>query len=299
MKSVTVVMSAYNGEKYIERQLDTIFAQDGVDVKCYVRDDGSKDNTVKILQEYKSKKQPARLSFSAEPNVGWQKSFLLALKDAPSADYYAFSDQDDIWFPDKLTKCIEELKKHDNNKVLMVHHNRQRVDSCLNPLPDTSIRVPRPLNRQNATLMGVQGCTAVFNEQAKKLFTKRLPKVNIPHDQWICILSYYFGEIYWLPEPLMYHIQYGSNTSSAGNAIGGQMARLKSFFAGGPIYENPADDVLIGYGDMIDDKSFLIRLRDYKINIRYRLQLFFSPQFRRISIPGTVMLKIAILTGKI
>ena len=83
MRKVIVVMSAYNGSKYIEAQLDSIFRQKGVDVTCYVRDDGSKDETLEVLCKYQKSLVEGKLIISEGENVGWERSFLLALKVAP------------------------------------------------------------------------------------------------------------------------------------------------------------------------------------------------------------------------
>lgn len=299
MKSVTVVISTYNGEKYIERQLDSIFSQEGVDVQVYVRDDGSKDGTVEVLRQYQKRTPFLKLTFSAEENVGWERSFLLALRDSPLADYYAFSDQDDIWFPNKLICCIEELEKHNNRKALMVHHDRKRVDENLNPLPDTSLKIDRPLNLKSAVVTNAQGCSMVFNKSAKELIIRRIPKTKIAHDIWTNVICYYFGEIYAIRVPLFYHIQYGSNASTSGDVSKGRRDRLKQFFKGGNIYENIASDLLEGYSDLITNKAFLIRLRDYKRNPYYKIRLLLDKDFVRPSLFGTVMLKTAILFNKI
>lgn len=301
MVKVTVVMSTYNGGKYLERQLDSIFAQVEVDVQVYVRDDGSTDNTLDVIERYQKEKQPERLTFSFEENCGWQRSFLKALVSAPEAEYYAFSDQDDIWFPEKLYRCVEELEKHDSIKPLMIHHDRKRVDANLNPLPDTSIKLDRPLNYQHAVIAEMQGCAMVFNEAAKKLVCRYTPKVKVPHDQWVNTLCYYFGEIYSINKPLFYHIQYGSNTSTAGNARGGQLSRLKLLLSGKTVYVNVAEDLLKGYDDLlsIKQRKFLTRLCNYKHNIYYRIRLLFSPNFRRVSFLGTIGLKTAVLTNRI
>lgn len=299
--NVTVVMSTYNGGRYLVRQLDSIFAQIEVDVKVFVRDDGSTDNTCEVLDRYQKDKQPERLTFSYEKNCGWQRSFLKALASAPEADYYAFSDQDDIWFPEKLKRCVEELEKHDNSKPLMVHHDRKRVDKDFNPLSDTSIKLDRPLNYQHAVIAEMQGCAMVFNKAAKDLVCRYMPKVKVPHDQWVNTLCYYFGKIYSINEPLFYHIQYGSNASTTGNARGGQLSRLKLLLSGKAVYVNVAEDLLKGYDDLLSEKQrrFLLRLYNYKQNLYYRLRLILSPNFRRVSSFGTIMLKVAVLLGKI
>ena len=102
MKTVIVVISAYNGAKHIERQLDSIFEQVGVDVQVLVRDDCSKDNTVEVVQEYAQNHPQNKIEIIKGENVGFAKSFWLGLSMCRDADYYAFADQDDVWKEEKI-----------------------------------------------------------------------------------------------------------------------------------------------------------------------------------------------------
>lgn len=102
-KSVQVVMSTYNGEKYLKEQIDSILSQEGVDVRLYIRDDGSSDRTTDILASYQEHKN---VKIEKGNNLGFAKSFLTALDECDEADYYAFSDQDDVWEKDKLSTAI-------------------------------------------------------------------------------------------------------------------------------------------------------------------------------------------------
>ena len=104
MKSVLVIISTSNGEKNIERQLDSIFAQVGVDIRVLIRDDKSSDNTVEIVSEYARIHPTYRLDIMQGENVGFAKSFWLGLSLSGDADYYAFADQDDVWKPNKLIR---------------------------------------------------------------------------------------------------------------------------------------------------------------------------------------------------
>ena len=193
MKKITVVMSAYNGSKYIEAQLDSIFQQVGVKVQCYVRDDGSTDDTLQVLKKYAS--TSGELIICEGENVGWERSFLLALKDAPQADYYAFADQDDIWFEDKLISGIKMLEKEGSkNKPCMYHCNKISVTEDLKPLAHQVRRTPRPLNRQNALIQEyAQGCGIILNEQARKLVLHHVPHAKLAHDFWCGLVCYLFG----------------------------------------------------------------------------------------------------------
>ena len=301
MKKITVVMSAYNGSKYVEAQLDSIFQQVGVKVLCYVRDDGSTDDTLQVLKKYAS--TSGDLIICEGENVGWERSFLLALKDAPQADYYAFADQDDIWFEDKLISGIKMLEKEGSkNKPCMYHCNKISVTEDLKPLAHQVRRTPRPLNRQNALIQEyAQGCSIIMNENARQLVTKYIPREKIAHDYWCGLLCYLFGEVIYDNKPHFYHISHGNNASGEGHIIGSWKGRLKKFFAGETVYYTPFSDLEKGYADMLSktDKKFILKLKYYKKSLKAKLVLFFSPKFVRDSILGTCSLKMAILLNKL
>lgn len=297
MKKVVVVMSAYNGAQFIEKQIRSIFAQKDVDVNCLIRDDGSKDDTLDKLEELKNDFK--KIDIIRGENVGWEKSFLLALKAADDAEYYAFSDQDDIWFENKLIKEIKELEKHDNEKPLMVHCNRISCDEKLVPIKPAP-KLARPLNRKNALVQEyAQGCTIVLNKKAKELVTRSMPKCKIPHDMWTGMICYLFGEVYYLSDPLFYHINHENNASGAGHIYKSRLGRLKKIIKGGS-YPNAARDILDIYGDLIskEDEVFLKRAAGACKNISDRVNLLFDFDFRRKFLIGTLSLKYVVLRGR-
>ena len=303
MKRVMVVMSAYNGSKYITQQLDSIFRQKDVDVTCYVRNDGSTDNTLEVLNNLTPPLSATHLIIDDGDNVGWEKSFLLALRAAPEADYYAFADQDDIWFDDKLISAVRLLEKNAKDGVpMMVHCNKLSVGEDLKPFAHQVRRTPRPLNRQNAMVQEyAQGCAIVMNEAARQLVTEHIPKSKIAHDFWCGLLCYLFGEVLYDNTPRFYHISHGSNASGEGHTLSSWKNRLKLFFKHGNIYYAPYEDLMEGYGDRLtaDDKQFLKKIKTYRRDIGAKFSLLFSPRFIRDSILGTLSLKAAILFNKL
>ena len=99
-KKVLVLLSAYNGQTYLNEQIDSILNQKtSHQVDLLVRDDGSTDGTIAILEEYE-RKQPLRVRVCYEQNIGYLDSFFELIKKAEGYDYYALSDQDDVWLDD-------------------------------------------------------------------------------------------------------------------------------------------------------------------------------------------------------
>lgn len=301
MCKITIVMSTYNGSKYVEKQIDSILSQKGVEVQLYVRDDGSKDSTVSILKSYASHHN--NIMVSVGENVGWQKSFMKALKDAPTSDYYAFADQDDIWFEDKLSKGIEMMKNSCLKEYpLMYHCNKLSVDENLKPFVHQVRRTPRPLNRRNAMIQEyAQGCSIILNNKAKELVTKYIPQTKLPHDFWCGLICYLFGKVIYDNHPRFYHITHGSNASGEGHMLKGWINRFKMLLGNGQVYYSPYKDLEVGYNSMLtqDDKSFIKKVVNYKNNIFDKLSLLFSRKFVRDSILGTISLKATILVNKL
>ena len=120
-------MSTYNGELYIKQQLDSIFAQNEVEVSVFARDDNSSDETTNILREY-SEQQP--LKFYSGNNLGPGLSFIDLIHHCEEYEYYAFADQDDVWESNKLVCAIDALKGY-KEKVAFYNSNVAVVDEEL------------------------------------------------------------------------------------------------------------------------------------------------------------------------
>ncbi|WP_061307704.1 glycosyltransferase [Clostridium botulinum] len=299
MKHVEVIMSSYNGQKYIERQLDTIFNQKDVFVTCTVRDDGSVDNTLEILKKYQKKN--TRLKYIKGKNMGWERSFLEALRLSRKADYYAFADQDDEWFTNKLWISVSMLMKEKNqNQPLLFHCNKISTDSKLKPLKQQAKKISKPINKKNALVQEyVQGCSAVINDVAKEMICNYIPKNIMPHDYWIGLLCYYFGKTIYYSEPLFYHINHENNASQDGHLLLSRINRFKQILKRNG-YPNPVEDLLKGYSKFlsVEDIEFLKNIMNYKQNFRVRVTLLFDKEFCRISELGTAGIKWCILFGE-
>ncbi|MCI9078190.1 MAG: glycosyltransferase family 2 protein [Lachnospiraceae bacterium] len=236
MDKLQVLMSSYNGRKYIKEQLDSIMAQDcqesGIaDLFLLVRDDGSTDGTQKILEQY-SKKYPDRIRWFQGSNKGVIQSFFALMANAGKADYYALADQDDYWMPSKMSAGIKKLKQmeeHSNSvkitgtgSIPLLYCCRPLLaDELLNPV---SIHVDNPEMKPgfgNALIENiVTGCTTVFNDTLRRMVSGHIPEYATMHDRWMYLTATCFGEIYYDETPYIYYRQHG------GNAVGKNTGRL-------------------------------------------------------------------------
>ena len=190
-------MSTYNGERYIREQIDSVLAQREVDVSLLIRDDGSCDDTVKIINDYIRKHRNIYLEEGV--NCKSAKSFMELLRIAYSSyttyDYYAFCDQDDIWKPEKLIEAVKVLYNKASSKPMLYIGSYQMVDSDLNEIDTqqkkTSINLPSAIVSNAAT-----GCTMVFNKTLLEKVVSKSPDYIIMHDYWVYLVCLCFCENY-------------------------------------------------------------------------------------------------------
>lgn len=215
---IQILMSTYNGGRYIRTQLDSIIAQNIGNKELLIRDDGSTDDTVTIIEEYQRKNPWIR--YYKEKNIGVQKSFFDLLKQADSnADYIAFADQDDEWLPDKLKRAVEILESRDHQIPLLYCSNKIITDENLQPI---HVTVASPVKRTsfgNALVQNIcTGCTAVINQSMVRMLQKNMPQDIdniIMHDWWLYLTATCFGEVYYDENSYIRYRQHGSNTSGA------------------------------------------------------------------------------------
>ncbi len=298
MKTVIIVISTYNGARQIERQLDSIFAQIGVDVRVLVRDDCSKDNTVEVVQKYAQRHPNNRIEIIKGENVGYAKSFWLGLSMCNDADYYAFADQDDVWKPNKLIKCIDAMQ-NENNVPQLAYCKMQRSDIKLNRLDEqVEILKPEQLTKKLTLIKTYNyGAATVINKSAKELVCRVSPEVDdLPHDMWIGTLCFWFGKVYYVDEELYYWIRYDTSVTGEGTKGTAIQYRLKKTLQK-KSYPNISTAMLEFYSDILkpSDQAFLKKASDYKKVFKDKMSLLFDPDFKRLTFAGTVALKLGIL----
>lgn len=198
MIKINVLMSTYNGEKYITEQIESILNQIGVETFLTIRDDGSSDNTIRIIEDYKSK-YPDRFEIILGKNVGYKKSFLKLLNLAKEKmDFYAFSDQDDVWMPDKCIHGVRKIQAYKNECVLYASSvyicNENLEVIYINDMTSTYTTLKSDFVRHR-----IPGCTMIFSDELRKkaaIITKKMPR-NVPsHDFVISAMANAFGKIY-------------------------------------------------------------------------------------------------------
>lgn len=213
LPKVIVLMSTYNGEKYIKQQIDSILAQTDVDLTLMIRDDKSTDHTLNLLMEYE---KLGNVEVIRGENVGCGNSFMELIYNCGDADYFALSDQDDVWLPEKLATAINIIGSYSDRPILYAS-NQTITDEFLEI---KGLRYQEtPQFELDDIIMGnhLAGCTFVMNRKLKNLITLYecrpsydFLKIRI-HDAWICAFSKCVGEVIYDSNSYILYRQHSNN----------------------------------------------------------------------------------------
>lgn len=227
-RKVNVLLSAYNGERYIRQQLDSILGQSHKNIEVYVRDDGSKDGTLSILREYEAK---GLIHLEAGQNLGFVGSFQWLIANGGEADYYAFSDQDDVWFEDKLAMALERLEETPSDIPVLYFSNYDYYDGELNFMAHRSGKQPN-ISFLNSLVDCVSlGFNSVFNRTARDMVTADMPKKSTGHDWWMYMVCAGMGQVIYDERPTVKYRRHSNNVSDGGDSfLKFQIWRFKRFF---------------------------------------------------------------------
>lgn len=212
MYKVKVLMSTYNGEKYLDEQIKSIFEQKNVEVSLLVRDDGSSDRTLTILSRWS---KTVDLKVIEGNNIGYAKSFMQLVETASGADYYAFSDQDDVWMPEKLITAINHLDSAGGDEPHLYMSQAVIVDKELNVIEAKFHKRYVSLDRLIAHNFAI-GCTMVFDDALRNIIKEKYNQTVLKagHDYWIsCVASAVGASIYWDVNGYVLYRQHGENAS--------------------------------------------------------------------------------------
>jgi len=251
MKKVLVLLSTYNGSKYLKYQLDSLLAQNGVDVDILVRDDHSTDATIEILHRY-------NINYYTGPNLGAAKSFLDLIKKANAEyrayDYYAFSDQDDQWKENKLYSAVKALAKFNANLYCGSTNAYDEQKHISHIIPATEYSPIETLFRNS-----VAGCTMVFDYKVVERVSEYQPKWLEMHDSWILRVCSYCNDlkVIYDKNPYMTYRLHGDNT--LGTSVG-QLNRITAhlknlFYTDKSFISKTAHELLIGYQRYFDNET--------------------------------------------
>lgn len=212
---IAILLSSYNGEKYISDQIESIINQSYNNWKLYIRDDGSTDSTLKIVQNFISIDVRIILLKDDVQHRGVKESFLWLLRHVES-DYYMFCDQDDVWEVDKVRESYLACNRFNNNDSILVCTDLSLVDSNLELINHSMWKthhlkklVDNPKGLVIASMF--PGCTMFFNRKVRDLALKEIYNFTL-HDLLISMVTYKNkGRVIAIHKPLIKYRQHSNN----------------------------------------------------------------------------------------
>ena len=224
---VTVLLAAYNGEKFLPEQLDSLLRQDYPNLTVVLSDDASSDSSAKILDEYAEKYPDRFVRHRAGVRFGnAQKHFMHLLRAYRDAGYVMFCDQDDFWLPDKVSQTMAAMQRAEAGRrdlPVLVHTDLEVVDGNLSPIAPSFIGYSaldgnRKMLREFLVQNVVTGCTTMLNAPLCRIVLSRdTPDEMLMHDWWIALCAAAFGRVAFLPRATIRYRQHGGNSVGAKN----------------------------------------------------------------------------------
>lgn len=295
---VAVLMSTYNGVAFLQQQIESVLSQqDDFELDLWVRDDGSRDGTQRILEEYAA---AGKLRWYTGDNLKPAKSFMDLVLHCPGYDYYAFADQDDLWLPGKLAAGIRQLNSR--NAPSLYFANASLVDGQLNSLGRDVYKVSPRLDLATLSCAGgLLGCTMIFNRPLATLLQAcPMPDAMVMHDFYIALVcALAGGDIIYDNTPRMLYRQHGSNVVGASHSkLSALKDRLQSITHRSAVsISEQAAAVLKQYPSLgtTEQRKWLEKLADQRFF--NRLSVAFSSKTRYSNTNKSITLRLAILFG--
>lgn len=214
---VNILMSTYNGQQFLAEQIRSIQEQSYTDWTLFIRDDGSSDNTKEILKDFEHQDSRIHLIDSDKSdNLGVIKSFH-KLVNHDRADYYFFSDQDDVWLPNKLELSLKEAQNYLADLPLMVYMDLKVVNQDLEIMTESMVKSQSHHANtelvQELTENTVTGGVAMINHALAEMWQET--DDILMHDWYLALLASAFGNLVFIDQPGELYRQHSDNVLGA------------------------------------------------------------------------------------
>ncbi|NBI71284.1 glycosyltransferase [Clostridiaceae bacterium] len=280
MFTAAVLMSTYNGENYLREQIDSILNQEAADIRLFVRDDGSADKTIEMIED--CMKRQENITLFKGRNIGVGNSFMDLLYQAGDEfDYYAFADQDDIWLPFKLRKAVEKIGQQD--RPILYASNQILADKELNRIGLRYTQAPDTGYTQIMCQNKITGCTMVWNRALQRLLSdpKRRPSKELLagriHDVWVAMAASVAGGIIYDQNGYILYRQHENNVVGIrkANVMMQWIDKMRH-----PEQRNGRSllckEIVSKYADVIPSKEIITKLNEfayYSDNVKSKIKL--------------------------
>ncbi len=242
--SVQILLATYNGERFLREQLDSLVNQTFQDFTILIRDDGSTDDTLKIIKEYQQKNLlKIKLLIDEKRNVGAAQNFGILLENS-TADYMFFCDQDDVWLNEKMELSLTKMLEVENMKTIMpclIFSNMMAIDELGN-VTNNSVWKQLKLHPEYFTLNRLliqnipHGCTMLVNKALRNIACP-IPTTAILHDHWVALLSVACGNWSFISDPLILLRNHTENVTRKKSSLTDKLNRFTINFLSKKEYE--------------------------------------------------------------
>ncbi|MFN0315990.1 MAG: glycosyltransferase family 2 protein [Burkholderiales bacterium] len=277
MRKVAVLLSAYNGARYLSCQIDSVLCQDYPSLHLFIRDDGSTED---FRQAVKAYEPDSRVTIVYGENIGVVRSFFQLLGLAGQEyDFFAFCDQDDYWEPNKISRAILRLDEADRALPRLYCSRTKIADAELTEIGYSRIPL-RGLSFENALVQNVvTGCTAVFDRKVRDLVLGGSYEAAVVHDWWLYLVASAFGIVIFDEQAYIKYRQHASNVIGMDTGIiAPWLKRLRRFIRqrGTLNMSRQAENFLAAFGPIL--------AKDKRETLDAFIGICRAPFFRRISL---------------
>ncbi|MEG0962830.1 MAG: glycosyltransferase family 2 protein [Lachnospiraceae bacterium] len=300
-KKVKVLLSAYNGEKYIKEQVDSVLQQTYSNLELYIRDDGSKDGTLEVLKQYQKQE---KVHIIKGKNIGFIQSFFKLISECGEADYYAFADQDDAWLPEKIAMAVERLNQEEQNQPLLYFSNYDFYDGEMNFKEHGKLPAMEPSFHNAIVDCMTLGFNSVFNQAAHDKMEEHIPKYSCGHDWWTYMICSGMGKVLFDEKVTVKYRRHEKNVSPGGmDFIKFQIWRFRKFFLN-DYFSNirkQMREFYSLYADQLtlEDKNLLYLFTNKKYSIKNAWKKICYPKRFRCGIIDELFVRFIFLIGKL
>lgn len=261
---IAILMSTYNGEKFLDKQLESIAAQTVADnITLYIRDDGSTDSTFDIIEKWGKK---INIILYKGKNAGPAMSFWkLLMNKEINADFYAFCDQDDVWDKNKVEESIKPL----TDGYCLTICNSRLIDQNNNITANKYILEPPSISYPTLFVSGIaQGCAMTFTDELRKYICSKKISCVPMHDIVVNLYALSYGRIKWIDNPLFGYRVHSNNVVAKQNKglLKGLRTTIWNWKNSSKYSMAKVAKELLNNSDTlsIENRDFLIDASDYK-----------------------------------
>ena len=295
---VAIIMSAYNAEKFIVEQTNSILEQVGVTVNIWIRNDGSTDGTLTLLKSRFG--ADTRVKITTGSNLGACGSFIEAFFSCDlEFDFIGFSDADDVWLPTKLRDSVELLSTVSSSSPVAIATRLNVVDQVLTHIAYT--KKPRVgFIFENALVQTVaSGATIVLNRSAAELVRSNRPSHAAMHDSWVYLVLTAFGTVLFLDQPTVLYRQHANNVYGTAHSFQKRVRNRLSKLRKRSVFHRQAAEFFNLFGSKLSDhkreiiKSYL----EYPTQLQKRLSFALRPTVKKQGKLSNLFMRVLILCG--